>query len=305
MITLLLSFILFVFAVATLLKRRNSDPSSHDLDRIPGPTRLPMIGNLHLFLSKSPPHHIFRDLAVKYGPLMRLQMGEVPFLFVSSVEVASQVLKTHDVVFANRPHIAAAGPFTYNCTNIGFSPYGEHWRQLRRIATLELLSARRVRYFRPIREEENADVAEWVASHHGSPANLTERIYQSSFDITSRAAFGQEPEEKRTLMSAVDEIMKLGSGFSLADLYPSNSLLLFATGLHFKIQRLFRLTDRIMENIIKQHRVVPATGAGAGAGPGERSEDLADVLLKCQQDDGHQMRLTDDNIKAVIMVTFR
>jgi hypothetical protein len=47
---------------------------------------------------------------------------------------------------------------TINGRDIAWAPYGEHWRQLRKIAIAELLSARRVLSFPAIREEEVAAV---------------------------------------------------------------------------------------------------------------------------------------------------
>lgn len=135
-----------ILLLSILLMLKKPSQSERDLNRIPGPKRLPVIGNLHLLLSKSMPHFIFRQLAAKYGPLLRLQLGGVPFLIVSSVEAAKQVLKTHDVAFANRPPMHAATTITYNCTDIAFAPYGDYWRSLRKICTLELLSSKRVRY---------------------------------------------------------------------------------------------------------------------------------------------------------------
>nr|AMZ03386.1 cytochrome P450 CYP71D381 [Plectranthus barbatus] len=265
-----------------------------DLDRIPGPRRLPLIGNLHHLISLTPPPRLFREMAAKYGPLMRLQLGGVPFLIVSSVDVAKHVVKTNDVPFANRPPMHAARAITYNYTDIGFAPYGEYWRNLRKICTLELLSARRVRSFRHIREEENAGVAKWIASKEGSPANLSERVYLSSFDITSRASIGKATEEKQTLTSSIKDAMKLG-GFNVADLYPSSKLLLLITGLNFRIQRVFRKTDRILDDLLSQHRSTSATT--------ERPEDLVDVLLKYQKEET-EVHLNNDKIKAVIMDMF-
>nr|UXG91342.1 3(S)-hydroxy-(+)-manool synthase [Callicarpa americana] len=295
-----LSFLLFMLMVVKSLRKATSNYSWVHLNLIPGPKKLPLTGNLHLLVGNSPLHHAFRDLAVKYGPLMHLQLGEVPFLIVSSVEVAKQVLKTHDVTFANRPPGLAAMVITYNYANIGLAPYGEHWRHLRKICTLELLSVRRVQSFRPIREEENLNLAKWIASNAGSPANLSERVYLSSFDITTRASIGKSTEEKGTITSAIKEVMKLGSGFTIADLYPSIRLLPLISGIKFKIERIFRQTDRILDSIINEHRVTKATKTDDAM---ERSEDLADVLLKYQEDEA-EVRLTTDNIKAVVMDMF-
>lgn len=82
----------------------------------PGPWKLPFIGSMHHLIGGHP-HHILRDLAKKYGPLMHLQLGEVSTVVVSSSEMAKQVLKTHGIAFASRPKLLA--------TDIVFSPYGE------------------------------------------------------------------------------------------------------------------------------------------------------------------------------------
>ncbi|KAI5334142.1 hypothetical protein L3X38_024275 [Prunus dulcis] len=84
------------------------------------------------------PHHGLRDLAKRYGPLMHLRLGEVSTVVVSLAEFAKEVLKTHDVIFASRPHILSVSIMTCSCTSIAFAPYGDYWRQLQKICTLEL-----------------------------------------------------------------------------------------------------------------------------------------------------------------------
>lgn len=288
---ILIPFIVLLVTVVAVVRNR-SRQSDTVLNGVPGPKRLPLIGNLHIFASRAPPHHVLRELAAKHGALMRLQLGEVPYLVVSSAEVAAQVLKTHDVAFANRPPILAAEALAYNSSDIANAPYGEYWRQLRKMCTVELLSGKRVRNFRPLREEENTNVARSIASNQGSPNNLTEMVYLSSFDITTRAAIGKQTEEKPTITAALKQIMKIVSVFTLADLYPSLKFLPVITGFNFKVQRIFQKTDKILERIIDQHRF---------SNPEERSQDLADILLNYQPHDA-QFRLSTDNIKAVILV---
>ncbi|KAG8382301.1 hypothetical protein BUALT_Bualt05G0062600 [Buddleja alternifolia] len=266
--------------------------SSSPLNLIPGPRKLPLIGNLHLLVGNSlPHHHAFKDLADKYGPLMHLQLGEIPFLVVSSVEVAKEILKTHDINFANRPQVLVGKTMFYNCNNIGFSPYGEYWRYVRKICTLELLSTRRVESFRHIREEENTKLAKWIASNEGLPINLSNRILLTSYDIITRVSLGKKTMEEGTFTSIIIETVKLLMGLSIADLYPSITLLPLISGLKLKMERMRHKTDRILDHIIEEHRMNAA----------ETDHDLTDVLIKCQQDG--TTKFTTDNIKAVLMVT--
>ncbi|PQM36979.1 cytochrome P450 71D11 [Prunus yedoensis var. nudiflora] len=253
--------------------RRKTNYSASNLP--PGPWKLPFIGNLHQLIG-SLPHHGLRDLAKKYGPLMHLKLGEVSTVVVSSAEFAKEVMKTHDLIFASRPPILAAKILSYGCTNIGFAPYGEYWRQLRKICTLELLSTKRVQSFRPIREEEVVNLIQWIASRAGSPINLTQEIYSSTYSVTSRVAFGKKTRDQEKFIYVVKEAVKTLSGFALADVFPSVSLLQLLSGMRPKLERLHKEADRIMENIIK------------------------DIKGIC----GLEFSLTTDNIKAVIFDMF-
>ncbi|XP_074569600.1 cytochrome P450 71D7-like [Curcuma longa] len=100
----------------------------------PGPSKLPVLGNLHQ-LRGGLPHRVLRDLAGVHGPLMLLRLGQVDFAVVSSRDAALQVTKSHDLNFAHRPQLLAPSIICYGCSDIGFSSYGDYWRQMRRIWT--------------------------------------------------------------------------------------------------------------------------------------------------------------------------
>lgn len=144
---------LFLIVLFLLQLVQKSKPNNSTSNLPPGPWKLPLIGNLHQIAS-SLPHHALRDLAKKHGPLMSLQLGEVLTVVVSSPEMAKEVMKTHDIIIASRPHIIATRIVSYDSTNLTFAPYGPYWKQLRKICTTELLSRQRVLSFQIIRHEE-------------------------------------------------------------------------------------------------------------------------------------------------------
>ncbi|GLJ54696.1 hypothetical protein SUGI_1174960 [Cryptomeria japonica] len=106
----------------------------------PGPTPLSIIGNLHL-ISRLP-HRSFSSLAQKYGPIMTLHLGSLPAVIISSPEMAKQVLKTQDHLFASRPPMGD-NDHMLSHQKVSISPYGSYWKFMRKIVVSELLSPKR------------------------------------------------------------------------------------------------------------------------------------------------------------------
>ncbi|XP_028803181.1 cytochrome P450 71D10-like [Neltuma alba] len=291
-------FTLFCFLLL-IYKRSNAKKSFKTIP--PGPWKLPLIGNIHQIVG-SLPHHSLRNLANKYGPLMHLQLGETSNVIVSSSEIAKQIFTTHDLIFSHRPHIIAAKIITYNNIDIGFSRHtGNHWRNLRKICTLELLTAKRVRSFRFIREEEVSALVKDVFSGSGSVINLSEKIFSTITSIVARAAFGRKSGngDHEAFLSTMDDITKMVGGFSIADLFPSIEVLQVITGMKAKLERVHKMNDQMLENIIRDHEERKARSNE------NNEENLLDVLLKIHQQGGDlEFTLTHDHVKAVIVDMF-
>ncbi|XP_004304768.1 PREDICTED: cytochrome P450 71D11-like [Fragaria vesca subsp. vesca] len=291
------SFLLLVILLLKVGKRcQNNNASASNLP--PGPWKLPIIGNIHQLIGTLP-HRGLRDLAKKHGPVMHLRLGEVSTIVVSSAELAKEVMKTHDIIFASRPQVLATRILFYDSKDIVFAPYGDYWRELRKICTQELLSAKRVQSYRPIREKEVLNLIKWIGSRAGSPINLTQKVISATFSITSQAAFGNQCKDQEEFIDAVKDIIKAISGFNVVDVFPSFKLLHRIRGEQPKLQRLQKQADRMMENIIKE--LIQATTIVKS----DEAQDLVDVLLKFHETcGGSDLSLTTDNIKAVILDIF-
>ncbi|WJX52171.1 hypothetical protein P8452_38309 [Trifolium repens] len=105
----------------------------------PSPPKFPLLGNLHqlgLF-----PHRTLQTLSHKYGPLMLVYFGKVPVLVVSSADAASKVMKTHDLVFSDRPRRKIFDILLYGSKDVATCAYedGEYWRQVKSLSVAHLL----------------------------------------------------------------------------------------------------------------------------------------------------------------------
>ncbi|CAL9027666.1 unnamed protein product [Prunus brigantina] len=93
-------------------------------------------------------------LAKRHGELMLLHLGIRPVLIVPSADATGEIMKTNDTIFSNRPKLAISDRLLYEGKDVSTAPHGEHWRRMRSICVLQLLSNKRVQSFRGVREEE-------------------------------------------------------------------------------------------------------------------------------------------------------
>ncbi|KAH6760685.1 hypothetical protein C2S51_017634 [Perilla frutescens var. frutescens] len=297
-ITFLLSFGLFSWIIQG--RKKVKAPDRWRLP--PGPPKLPVIGHLHHIIGSVPHHYPLRNLARMYGPLMHLKFGEVSAIIVSSAEAAKMVLKTNDPACADRPKSVATKIMWYNYSDIVFSPYGDYWRQMRKICILELLSAKNVRSFEYIRKDEASLLIESIQSISGAPFDLTERIFLFMNSMTCRASFGNASMDRAAAIKLIKKALCLAGHFDLADLFPSIKLFNIITCNKFKLLKLRRKLDKILDDVIDEHR---KNRDSTKKGFGELgTEDLVDVLLRLKESGEDNISITNDSIKSVIFDMF-
>lgn len=271
-------------------KRRNLPPS---------PPKLPIIGNLHQLGNM--PHISLCRLAEKFGPIIYLQLGQIPTVVVSSSRMAKEVMKTHDLALSSRPKIFSAKHLFYNCTDMVFSPYGAYWRHIRKICILELLSAKRVQSFSFVREEEVARLVERVAVSSPGTTDLSKLIGLYANSVVCRVAFSKDYSEggdydRYGFQKLLEDYQTLLGGFSTGDFFPSLEFIHSLTGIKSKLQNTFQRFDQFFDEMIKEH-LDPEREK-------QEHKDLVDVLLDIQKKGSQEMPLTMDNVKAIILDMF-
>ncbi|PON96770.1 Cytochrome P450, E-class, group I [Trema orientale] len=292
---------IFFLSIIILFERFRSRAKSN---LPPSPQRLPIIGNLHQLGTH--PHRSFRALSDKYGPLMLLHLGQVPTLVVSSSDMVKEIVKKHDVVFSDRPQTTAVDVFLYGGKDIGFAPYGEYWRQIRKLCVLELLSVKRVQQFHFVREEETALLVNKIrkACTNGASINLSEMLIATSNNIVSRCILGQSFEEENggsTFGEITRRVMTDFMAFSVADFFPGKygRWIDVVRGFMGRLNESFRALDTFFDQVVAEHKTVLNNDHN-----GSGRKDFAGILLGLQNDGMLDFDLTQENLKAVLMDMF-
>ncbi|CAO2175184.1 unnamed protein product [Urochloa humidicola] len=305
--------LLFIALISLLLlatRTKSSATSSRDGRRLPpSPPGLPILG--HLPLLGSLPHRKLQAMAAKHGPVMLLHLGRVPTVVASSAAAAQEIMKTHDLAFASRPRVRMAERLLYG-RDMAFAPYGERWRQARRVGVLHLLSARRVQSFRRVREQEAAAMVDRV--RRDAAVNLNAVLISYTNAVISRAAFGDDGiyyggldggEKLAKLFADFEEL--LGT-VTVGEFVPWLAWVDTLMGLDARTARVAEEMDALVERVVAEHRRRRHRGGRREAEGDDDHRDFVDVLLDVneaeEQTGGGGVLFDDVAIKAMVLVIF-
>jgi hypothetical protein len=214
--------------------------------------------------------------------------------------MAREVFKTHDLVFSGRPALYVAKKLSYECVNLSFAPYGEYWREVRKIVILELLSPKRVQMFQSVRDEEIGLMIDSIAhTSNKGLVNLSEVTVSLANNVLCRCAFGKKYDGEGEIgMSRIHELLKesmvLLGGLYISDFLPWIGWINKFSGLEQRVDKCFKNLDNFYNQVIEEH-LDPQR-------PNPENEDVIDVLLRVQKDPSQSIVLTDEQIKGVITV---
>ncbi|KAL6995049.1 hypothetical protein U1Q18_005183 [Sarracenia purpurea var. burkii] len=269
---------------------------------IPGPSGLPILGLLFAFTG-SLTHRVLAKLAqsCKAVRLMAFSIGFTRFIISSDPETAKDILSSS--AFADRPVKESAYELLFHRA-MGFAPYGEYWRNLRRISATYLFSPKRIAGFGEFRRdiglqmvgqvkdlmEKNGVVELKKVLHFGSLNNVMMSVFGRSYDFGENGGGGDGFE----LEGLVSEGYELLGIFNWSDHFPLLGWFDFQ-GVRKRCRELVAKVNVFVGKIVEEHKQRRAENGG-GAVADDGSGDFVDVLLDLENEN----KLSDSDMIAVL-----
>ncbi|EOY15780.1 hypothetical protein QUC31_000710 [Theobroma cacao] len=269
----------------------------HNLPPSPFPC-LPIIG--HLYLLKKPLYRTLSKIANRNGPILFFKFGSRPVLVVSSPSAAEECFTKNDIIFANRPRLLIAKHLAYNYTALSWAPYGDHWRNLRRIASIEILSTNRLQLLSGIRMDEVKSLMRNLSGHPDEPVELRRAFFELTFNVMMRMIAGkryygcenvEDMEEARRFREIQVEALELSSATNIGDFLPW----LKSRKLERKLMECGKKRDKFMQDLIEQHRRKMRSDPD-----GERKKTMIEILLSLQESESEYY--TDEIIRGLMLI---
>ncbi|KFK30357.1 hypothetical protein AALP_AA7G250900 [Arabis alpina] len=289
---LLLSFLFIFISFKFLFTKPN-----RKLNLPPSPAyTLPVIGHLHLL--KNPVHRTLLSLSqsLKNAPVFYLRLGNRHVYVITSHALAVECFTKNDVVLANRPELIMAKHLGYNNTNMISAPYGDHWRNLRRIAVGEIFSSHRISHFMSIRKDEIRQLISHLSkdSLHGFvEVEMKSLLADLAFNniimmVAGKRYYGGDTDnndEAKLMRELIWEVVAgVGAG-NLADYFP---IIGWVTGFEKRAKLLGKRSDGFLQELVDEKRAEKG-----------KNQTMIDHLLSLQETEPDYY--TDVTIKGIII----
>ncbi|XP_027185263.1 cytochrome P450 81E8-like [Coffea eugenioides] len=286
---LILIFSILIAPLLYLQRKENKQP--------PSPPALPIVGHLHL-LRNTAPHLAFHKLSIKYGPLVSLRFGIRRILVVSSPSLAEECFsKTNDIVFANRPESISSKHLGYNHTTLVFSPYGDHWRNLRRLTAIHIFYSISLLQSSSIWTNEMRFIVKKLFSSCSDEkswkvVDLNSLFLELVFNVVMKMIAG-----KRWPFDQLDDAFTPSTFSDICDYIPIFRWIGFR-GQEKSSINLQRKRDKVLQDLIEETR----KRNGEDVSCSTKTKEIIQALLSLQDADPEYY--TNETIKGIMQIMF-
>jgi cytochrome P450 len=165
--------------------------SPRTIEDLPGPRRLPLVGNA-LQVRASSMHLVAERWVDEYGPIYRFDIGPRRIVVVADPDVINSVLRERPDGFSRWSEIGTITREMWGTPGV-FAAEGDDWRRSRRLAVTALNTNHLQRYFEIIatctrRLHRRLE----PAARSGRPIEIGKALSSFTVDVTSALAFGHD-----------------------------------------------------------------------------------------------------------------
>ncbi|KAJ0694431.1 putative isoleucine N-monooxygenase [Helianthus annuus] len=133
----------------------------------PGPTPLPYVGSIISMLRNKPTfrwiHRMMNEMNTK---ILCVRLGNVHVIAVSDPAIALEFLKDKDWIFSSRPDSMSGYLTSGGYLDTVLAPMGDHWKKMRSILSMDILSGARHKWLQKKRNEEDDNILRYVFYVH-------------------------------------------------------------------------------------------------------------------------------------------
>ncbi|KAJ8749307.1 hypothetical protein K2173_018789 [Erythroxylum novogranatense] len=226
--------------------------------------------------------------------------------------MVKECFTTNDRVLASRANIAAGKHMGYNNAIFSLAPYGQYWRDVRKLATVHLLSNHRLELLKHVRTSEVDTFIKELHSLCSESAEWSTRVTISkllealTFNISLRLVVGkrfdsdmhhEENSEPWRYRNALEDALYLTGVFVVSDALPWLEWM-DIRGHISAMKRAAKELDAVIENWLEEHMMRRRSD-----GERSRESDFMDVMLSNLGEgadvSGHSR---DDVIKSTALI---
>ncbi|KAK1423389.1 hypothetical protein QVD17_18691 [Tagetes erecta] len=265
----------------------------------PGPTRLPIIGNLHLLGDQ--PHRSLAKLAETHGPIMSLKLGHITTVVISSAAAAKEVLQKQDLVFSTRHIPDAVNAYNHAQHGVVWLPVCAEWRTLRRILNNNIFSNNSLEANQHLRNQKVEELITYCrkASLSNDYVDIGRAAFRTSLNLLSNTIFSKDlvdpyEDSAKEFKEVIGNIMVEIGKPNLVDYFPMLRKI-DPHGIRRRMGCLFEKMFEIFDKLIEER-------SRMGSGRLNDQDDVLEVCLKSIEDNPNEINLA--YIKSLFLDLF-
>nr|KYP39045.1 7-ethoxycoumarin O-deethylase [Cajanus cajan] len=214
---------------------------------------------------------------------MRLKLGQLTTIVISSPNISKEVFQTHDLLFSNRtiPHATTVHNHSHN--SVAFLPISPLWRDLRKICNNQLFSNKSLDASQNLRRKKLHELLNHVhaCSLRGEAVDVGTVAFRTSINFLSNIFFSMDfvnnEDESEEYKGIVENLARVISTPNLED-FLALLKMVDPQGIRRRattyVSKLFAIFDRLIDKRLEL---------------GVSNDDMLDTLLNISQENGQKM----------------